>query len=125
MTQFGDAAWKDMEPAMWYARGKAEGIHYRMFGRQLTITSGRRPQTAGGSSKHETGEAMDIRVREPDGSWEMSHEEQRAFAAALREEMGEDFDVVVEGPAATSDRYRNRVAHVHVEYDPKGRHADG
>lgn len=118
MTRFADAGWSpDMHPAMWMARMEARLLHFEMFRKRMTITSGMRPQSPGGSSLHPLGRAMDIRV------WHMSHEEQREFAAELQRRLGEDFDVVVEGPAATSARYLDRPPHLHIEYDPKGRHA--
>lgn len=119
MTTFSDSAWKDMAPAMWYARGEARLLVREMFDEDLVITSGRRPPSAGGSSLHATGEAMDIRSRE----W--APDAQRRFAAELGARLGEDFDVIVEGPASLDRRYQHRVAHIHVEYDPKGRHRDG
>lgn len=118
MTTFSDAAWKDMAPALWYARGEARLLVREMFDEDLVITSGRRPASPGGSSKHTKGEAMDIRSKE----WGVAS--QRAFAAKLRERLGEDFDVIVEGPAAEDPKMGPpRPAHIHVEYDPKGRHA--
>lgn len=119
MTTFSDSAWKDMAPALWYARGEARQLVREMFDEDLVITSGRRPQSPGGSSKHQTGEAMDLRSRE----WPVP--EQRAFATELQSRLGEDFDVIVEGPASLDPRYQQRVPHVHVEWDPKGRHRDG
>ena len=122
MTSFGDAAWASMAPPMWSARFEAAHVHRTIFDREMVITSGRRPATPGGSSKHQTGEAMDIRVREPDGSWGMSNSQQREYARILRVRLGPDFDVIVEGSAAEDGRYADRPPHIHVEYDPKGRH---
>jgi hypothetical protein len=108
---------------MYMARMEARILHEEMTGKDLHVTSGRRPQRAGGSSKHGTGEAMDIRV------WYLgSAENQHKFADELQRRLGEDFDVVVEGPAAKTDTYKffpngnPRPPHIHVEYDPKGRH---
>jgi len=118
VTQFSNAGWSpDMHAAMWMARAEARLLHEEMFGEDMTITSGMRRQSPGGSSLHPKGRAMDIRSRF------MNHEQQRKFARRLQAILGEDFDVIVEGPAATNPRYRNRVPHIHVEYDPKGRHA--
>jgi hypothetical protein len=119
MTTFSDAAWKDMHPALWVARVEARLLVREMFDEDLVITSGRRPPTPGGSSKHQTGEAMDIRSREWAGP------DQRAFATELGNRLGEDYDVIVEGPASLDPLYQNRVAHVHCEWDPRGRHRDG
>ena len=99
MTVFSDAAWRDMHPAMWMAREVARQLHLEMTGKDLTITSGRRKKTPGGSSKHQTGEAMDLRV------WDLgSAQEQHQFADTLRTRLGEDFDVIVEGPASRDPR---------------------
>jgi len=118
VTSFSDAAWAGMHPAMWMAREVARALHVEMTNKDLVITSGRRPKTRGGSSKHETGEAMDIRV------WYLdSPQNQHRYADELSARLGEDFDVIVEGPAARLERYHDRVAHIHVEYDPKGRHS--
>lgn len=118
MTLFSNAGWSpDMHAAMWMARAEARSLHVEMFQKDMTITSGMRKQSPGGSSLHPLGRAMDIRSRF------MSHDEQREFAARLQATLGEDFDVIVEGPAATNARYRDRPPHIHVEYDPKGRHA--
>ena len=123
MTKFADAAWRGMHDSMWMARMEARLLHEKMFERDMTITSGRRPPTPGGSSLHGKGRAMDIRVREPDGTWAMTTEQQRTYAERLAAILGEDFDVVVEGPAAVNPAYKARIPHIHVEYDPKGRHA--
>ena len=123
MTTFSDAAWKDMHPAMWMARVEARILVAEMFDDDLVITSGRRPTSPGGSSKHQTGEAMDVRSKE----WGAAS--QRMFADKLRRRLGEDFDVIVEGPAAEDAKYltfpdgKPRPPHIHVEWDPKGRHA--
>lgn len=118
MTSFSDASWSpDMHPSLWMARAEARTLHNEMFNQDLTITSGLRPRTLGGSSLHQVGKAMDLRSRH------MTYKEQHAFADELNFRLGDDFDVIVEGPAATFDRYRNRAPHIHVEFDPKGRHA--
>lgn len=119
MTQFSDAAWQEMHPALWYVRLEARLLIREMFDEDMVITSGRRPPTPNGSSLHGRGQAMDIRSRE----WPAP--EQRAFASALQDRLGEDFDVVVEGPAALDTRYQDRPPHIHVEWDPKGRHLNG
>lgn len=116
MTTFSDAAWRDMHPAMWMARVEARILQAEMFGTDLVITSGRRDPTPGGSSLHAEGRAMDVRSKE----W--AHEAQRRFAKELQRRLGEDFDVVVEGPAAEDPKYQKRPAHVHIEWDPKPPH---
>lgn len=119
MTTFSDAAWKDMDASMWMARMEARLLVREMFDEDVVITSGRRQASPGGSSLHAAGRAMDIRSRDWGGA------DQRAFAQELQNRLGEDFDVIVEGPASLDPRYQNRVVHIHVEYDPKGRHATG
>ena len=119
MTKFSDAAWKDMHPAIWYARGEARVLVREMFEEDLVVNFGRGAQRPGGSSKHARGAAMDLRSRE----WGTAS--QRQFAQELQDRLGEDFDVIVEGPASLDPRYQHRTAHIHVEYDPKGRHRDG
>ena len=106
-----------MHPALWMARAEARRLHVDLFERDMVVTSGLRKRTPGGSSLHQSGRAMDIRSRN------MTRENQLRFSTLLQEILGEDFDVIVEGPHAPDPRYRNRVAHIHVEYDPKGRHA--
>ena len=119
MTQFAhNAAWPDeMHAAVWMARAEARALHQEMTGEDLVITSGHRPGDEG--SLHAEYRAFDIRV------WHFDdHAHIRAFAAELHRRLGPDFDVVVEGPAATDLRYRNKPPHVHVEYDPKGPHVE-
>jgi hypothetical protein len=118
MTQFSDAAWADMHPAMWAARIEARLLVREMFGEDLVITSGRRKATPGGSSLHLDGRAMDIRSKH----WPA--EAQRRFADKLQDILGEDFEVIVEGPASMDVRYQHRIPHIHIEYQPKGKHAE-
>jgi hypothetical protein len=107
-----------MHAAMWMARMEARLLHQEWTGVDLVITSGRRKATPGGSSLHPKGRAMDIRV------WYLdSAQRQNQFAERLQGILGEDFDVIVEGPASRVEKYRDRPPHIHVEYDPKGRHA--
>lgn len=117
MTQFADATWRDMHASMWMARMEARMLHQEMTGVDLVITSGRRKNSPGGSSLHAHGRAMDLRV------WYLdSAQNQHRFADELQRRLGPDFDVIVEGPAARDPRYQARPPHIHVEYDPKGRH---
>jgi hypothetical protein len=111
---------------MWMARVEARMLHREMFEADLRITSGMRPQTPGGSSLHPLGKAIDIgvwHIRQDGTTRFLTHAEQWAFAQQLQERLGEDFDVIIEGPAALDARYRTRQPHIHVEFDPKGRHA--
>lgn len=117
MTKFSDCAWRDMHVSMWYARCEARLLFYEMFGEDLVITSGRRPVSPKNPrSLHAHGKAMDIRVRH------LSIPDRVAFAERLQEVLGEDFHVILEGPGATDPRYAKSVPHVHVEYEPKGKH---
>lgn len=126
MTVFSNATWDaDMHPAMWMARAETRALHVAMTGRDLVITSGRRKRTPGGSSLHPDGRAMDIRqwyLR--DTRYGGSREKLYEFVRKLREILGEDFDVVIEGPDAEDEKYRDRQPHIHIEYQPKGRHAE-
>lgn len=104
----------DMHPSMWYARAVVGMTHLEITGAPGTITSGMRDQSPGGSSLHPLGRALDLRV------WALpTTEDIRGFAALLRERLGPDFDVIVEGPAAEDVKYLDRPPHIHVEYDPK------
>jgi hypothetical protein len=114
---FVDAAWADMHVSMWHARGEANALHREMFGAEMGVTSGRRPPTPGGSSLHGDGKAMDIRTKH------LTQAQEAEFARKLQERLGEDFEVIIEGEFAPNEKYRNRPRHVHVEYQPKGRHA--
>jgi len=105
-----------MHPALWMARETVRTIYADVFERDLVITSAMRPQRPGGSSLHPKGRAMDIRTRD------LQVSEIQFLADAVREALGEDFDVVIEGRGGVG-RYRNRPDHIHIEYDPKGRHA--
>lgn len=118
MVTFADAGWSpDMHVSMWMARETCARVYRELFRREMVITSGMRPQRPGGSSLHATGHAMDIRTRD------LSTSHARLLAQRCAEALGEDFDVILEGPQGTDPRYRDRPAHLHVEYDPKGRHA--
>lgn len=117
VATFHDAAWAQMSDSLWYARGVAEQLHREKFGSELGITSGRRKPGAV-YSRHQDGLAMDLRTRD------MTKEVEAAFAAELRVRLGEDFDVIVEGEFASDPKHRSKPRHIHVEYDPKGRHAE-
>lgn len=105
---------EDMHPSTWYARSVIDVAHREATGYGATCTSAYRDQSPGGSSLHPKKRAMDVRV------WAFPTDQQvRDFAKALRDRLGPDFDVVVEGQAAEHERYRDRPPHIHVEYDPK------
>jgi hypothetical protein len=82
---------------MFWAAIVAESI-FSKYGATLTITSANDSKHMA-TSKHYSGEALDFRT------WEIQGREP-TIALALREKLGEDYDVVIE-----SD-------HIHVEYDP-------
>ena len=108
----------DMHPSMWYARGIIDAVHIELTGQGATCTSAYRPKSPGGSSLHPERRAMDVRVWAfGDGT---DPEPVRRFAGRLRDRLGPDFDVIVEGPAAENPIYKGRPPHVHVEYDPGG-----
>jgi hypothetical protein len=117
MVYFVDAAWAQMDISMWHARGVAADVYREMFGEEMGITSGRRKATAV-RSLHAEGKAMDIRTKH------LTQEQEADLAVKLRERLGEDFDVVVEGDFAPDPKHRTKPRHIHVEHDPKGRHAE-
>lgn len=117
MTQFSNSGWSpDMHPALWMARETVRAVYKDIFDRDYVITSAMRPQSPGGSSLHPKGRAMDIRTRD------LQVSEITYLAEQIREALGEDFDVVVEGRGGYG-RYRGRPDHIHIEHDPDGRHA--
>ncbi len=125
--RFSDAAWSpQMHPAIWVARFYVQEQFEKWTGKEFVVTSGPRPQRPGGSSKHGTGEAFDFRIRDQF----VDCDDVRAFSLHLQRQLGDDFDVVLEGPDAFLNRYRYfpngdpRPPHIHVEYDPKGRLAE-
>jgi hypothetical protein len=102
--------WAGMHVSMWSARVVAEQCNRDLFhARPLVVTEALAPRTSG---LHPDGRAMDLRTKD------LSVGDQRRFAEALASRLGPDYDVVLEGPAAWHDKYRDRVAHIHVEYDP-------
>lgn len=104
---------QDMKPSMWYARGVVDVAHREATGGiGATCTSAFRP---GDPKLHGSKEALDVRI------WAFpSADKVRAFAADLRDRLGPDFDVVVEGPAAENPAYKDRSPHIHIEHDPRG-----
>ena len=103
----------DVLGPMLFVESVIDPVTKRIFGREAVCTSGRRTATPGGSSLHPHGLAMDLRTID------QTPEKQREYADAVARLLGEEYDVVLEGPASLDDRYRGRVAHLHVEYDPK------
>lgn len=102
-----------VHPAIWYQRGIIDQIFRREVGRDAVLTSSVRVPSIGGSSLHPYGMADDWRTRD------LTHEMQRSIAEAVREELPESFDVVLEGPASRIPRLQTRDPHLHVEYQPK------
>ena len=104
-----------IQPETVFAMHVADGVlkriaRSRLFGaggeggppEEMVITSctdGKEWRTP--QSKHRTGHAFDIRIRDlPDSAW-------RTLAAQIAEALGKEFDVVLEKD------------HIHVEFDPK------
>ena len=58
-------------------------------------------------SKHDDGDAVDFRTRDDVGGDQWSPTVKTMLRDALKNRLGKDFDVVVEG------------SHIHAEYDPK------
>lgn len=106
-----------MHPALWMARETVRNVYWDIFEQDVVVTSAMRPQSPGGSSLHPLGRAMDIRTRD------LPTNQIRHLADRLQEALGEDFDVVIEGRGARHAVYKNRPPHIHIEFDPKGRHA--
>lgn len=110
-----------LQPEMWFALGVASALKRILFGEDCTITSLLDGKHNCGSL-HPKGYAEDLRTID------MTEAQRTSWFAAIKlrlEPMG--FDVVWEGgvgatPATTG-------AHIHIEYDPKGRpfwiYADG
>ena len=107
----------DMHASMWHARGVADQVHYEMTGEEATCTSAHRP---GDPKKHGSKEALDLRTwKFGDPNTDLGKASVRKFAEKLRWRLGPDYDVVIEGPAAESEKYKDRDPHLHVEYDPR------
>jgi len=52
----------------------------------------------------------------------MTNEQQREYADEVAQLLGSInpfYQVILEGPASLDDRYRDRVAHLHIEYDDR------
>lgn len=96
---------------------------YLAYGQDLVITSGSEGSPDDGvhlkESKHYTGEAFDCRIRSilkemieppiaPDNTlFQRDMRKVRAIVKAIRDDLGPDFDVVLEKD------------HIHVEFDPR------
>lgn len=102
-----------LQPEMWFALGVASAIKRILFGEDSVITSLLDGQHNCGSL-HPKGYAADLRTRD------MTEQQRYDWFAALKLRLATmGFDVVWEGgvgatPATTG-------AHIHIEYDPKGR----
>ena len=104
----------DVEGPMLLVEAFIDPLTQRLFGREAVCTSGRRTKTSGGSSLHPHGLAMDLRTID------QTPEKQREYADEVAKLLGSInpfYQVILEGPASLDDRYRNRVAHLHIEYD--------
>jgi hypothetical protein len=102
-----------LQPELYFALGVAAGIHRVLFGKDLVVTSLLDGKHNCGSL-HPKGFAADLRTLD------LTVPERYSFFAALQLRLpAMGFDVVWEGgvgatPATTG-------AHIHIEYDPKGR----
>ena len=118
--------WTDIAPEIEQAKAIIDEVHKEYTGYEATCTSARRAPNPGGSSLHAHGKALDLRTwafgpaDTADGKARV-----RRFAADLRKRLGNDYDVIVEGPAAENPKYltytdgKPRAPHIHVEHDPK------
>lgn len=92
---------RGMRPEMVLAIMVAEGVYAELGYPLLTITSGGEGRHSRGSL-HYAGLAVDFRTRH------MERGDRRAAADMLRENLGAEFDVVLEA------------SHLHCEFQPKG-----
>lgn len=99
--------WKDMHVSMWDARRVVDDVYRDHVGHGVTLTSARRS----GTGLHAKGRAIDVRI------WGMSQAQVRRVASDIRDRLGPDFDVVIEGPAAEDHRYLHNPPHIHIEYE--------
>lgn len=76
-----------------------------VIGRTSLITSAR-DGTHGLNSLHYAGRAIDVRTRDV-----FPRDNRINYRDALREELGDDFDVVYEESESSN--------HIHIEYDPE------
>lgn len=135
MIRLPDVRWPaDMHERIVWACDVIDAVHRELTGKEATCTSAYRSQTpGGGSSLHPLKRAVDIRTWEfGDPATDKGKAAVRKFARILRERLGKDFDVIVEGPAAEKPAYltyhngKPRAPHVHVEWDQKAEpQADG
>jgi hypothetical protein len=58
-------------------------------------------------SLHNKGLAIDLRVRDPEGKWELSQEQVEEIVMKLSYRLGAEFQVV------------NEYDHIHIEFDPE------
>ena len=85
---------------------------YKSHGQELVVTSGTEGHPGDGVHKHDSlhysGYAFDCRIWYfKTGTTAENNQKVNAVAKAIREELGKDYDVLVEED------------HIHVEYDPK------
>jgi len=82
---------------------------------EATVTAGKEsgdPHIKG--SKHETGNAVDIRTRG------LTKEQIEKIVNKLKKETGLDYDVIYHKPGEKTKDGKEIVPHIHIEYDPKG-----
>lgn len=115
MMQLKDASVKydGLAQEMYYALGVAAALKRQLFGKDLVVTS-LLDGVHNSGSLHPLGRAADLRTID------LTSDERAQWYGALRSALRPmGFDVVWEGcPGATP---MTTAAHVHIEYDPKGR----
>lgn len=96
-------------PAIWGAVSIAEtawkGLGFAEH-TEMVVSSGCEGKHGRGS-KHYVGMAADIRTKDPAGAWELQDFEATEFADAIKDRLGDEYDVVMEP------------GHIHIELDPK------
>lgn len=80
---------------------------FERFGAECVVTSGNDSRHSE-RSLHYKGRAMDFRTK-----FESLNGREQALRDAVKEALGDEFDVVIEAIGTTNE-------HLHVEWDPKG-----
>lgn len=92
---------RGIQPEMLFALMVAESV-YRGMGSELVVTSvGELSNSRVKGSKHLSGYAVDLRVRD------MDTPTREAVSWDIRQKLGSDYDVVLESN------------HIHIEFDPE------
>ena len=95
-----------LRPEMSIALMVVESVYYDIVGQGVTVTSAVDGKHRN-NSRHYIGLAVDIRTRDDDKCEQWSQEIKQQIAKVLRQNLGSNYDVVVES------------THIHIEYDPK------